>query len=43
MRDFFGTPWAELGAADVEAFLADAADEGLTWEAKGRECPGRSP
>lgn len=41
MLDFFGTPWVGLTAEDVEAFLADAGDEGLTWEAKGREQPHR--
>jgi Schlafen, AlbA_2 len=41
VRDFFGTPWNELAAGHVETFLADAGDEGLTWEAKGREEPHR--
>jgi hypothetical protein len=41
MLDFFRTPWDELTAADVESFLADAGDEGLTWEAKGWQQPRR--
>lgn len=41
MREFFGTPWNDLTADDVEAFLADAGDEGLTWEAKGGGRPPR--
>jgi hypothetical protein len=36
---FFGTPWSELRLENVERFLADAEDEGLTWEAKGTEQP----
>lgn len=31
----FGVPWEELRLADVEAFLAAAGGEPLTWEAKG--------
>jgi hypothetical protein len=33
--DLFDVPWPELKRAQVEAFLADAGDEGLVWEAKG--------
>src|SRR4051812_27394703 len=35
----FGDRWDGLRVEDVERFLADAGDEGLTWEAKG----GREP
>jgi hypothetical protein len=35
MQDLFRTPWEDLTVEDVEAFPADAGDEGLTWEAKG--------
>jgi hypothetical protein len=35
----FGPDWDDVGIEDVEAFLADAGDEGLTWEAKGTERP----
>ena len=38
---FFGTPWPDLTLDHVEAFLSDAGDEGLTWEAKGTERPRR--
>ena len=34
MFDLFGVPWEELEAEHVEAFLADAVQEGVTWEAK---------
>lgn len=34
MFNIFRVPWAELGLDDVEAFLADAGEEGVTWEAK---------
>lgn len=37
----FGVPWDALALEHVEAFLADAGDEGLTWEAKGTELPRR--
>ncbi len=33
----FGTSWADLGPDDVEAFLGQADDEPLLWEAKGTE------
>jgi hypothetical protein len=35
----FGVPWRELELRHVEAFLADAGGEPLTWEAKGNELP----
>ena len=41
MDSFFGTSWSDLTLDDVEAFFADAGDEGLTWEAKGTERPRR--
>ncbi len=31
----FGGPWREVDLGRVERFMADATDEGLTWEAKG--------
>lgn len=31
----FGTAWSELGLANVQAFLDEAEDEPLLWEAKG--------
>jgi Putative DNA-binding domain len=36
---FGGARWESLTLDHVEAFLADAGDEGLTWEAKGTERP----
>jgi Schlafen, AlbA_2 len=36
---FSGASWEALTLGDIEAFLADAGDEGLTWEAKGTERP----
>ena len=42
MASFFGTPWDAVTAAVVEAFLADAGDEGLLWEAKGHGEPHRN-
>jgi len=39
MRDLFGKPWDDVEVEDVEAFLAEAGDEGLLWEAKGTEQP----
>jgi hypothetical protein len=38
MDSIFRASWDELIVEDVEAFLADATEEGLTWEAK-REQP----
>jgi hypothetical protein len=35
VRDFFGIPWSGLTFRGLEAFFAEAGDEGLTWEAKG--------
>lgn len=35
VREFFRTPWDDVTVEVVEAFLADAGEEGLTWEAKG--------
>ncbi len=32
-------PWSAVELDDVATFLADAGDEGLTWEAKGHERP----
>lgn len=34
LQSLFGVPWNALELADVARFLADAGDEGLTWEAK---------
>jgi hypothetical protein len=36
MATIFGPDIARLELGDIEHFLASAADEGLTWEAKGR-------
>jgi hypothetical protein len=33
----FGVPWTELDLPDVEAFLEQADDEPLLWEAKGTQ------
>src|SRR4051812_1231586 len=33
----FRASWEELEAGDVEAFLAEATEEGLTWEAKSEQ------
>jgi hypothetical protein len=41
MPRLFDKPWAELDAKSVEAFLSEATDEGLTWEAKGVSEPHR--
>jgi hypothetical protein len=41
MQDIFSASWESLQPSDVEAFLADATEEGLLWEAKGREQPNR--
>lgn len=35
MFDLFDAPWGQLKRAHVEAFLGEAGDEGVTWEAKG--------
>jgi predicted HTH transcriptional regulator len=39
METIFRVDWDDLELDDVAAFLADAGDEGLTWEAKGTERP----
>ena len=39
MQLLFGKPLQDVTAEDVEAFLADATEEGLTWEAKGTVSP----
>lgn len=41
MESIFPASWPDLTLADVEAFLADASNEGLTWEAKGTALPGK--
>jgi hypothetical protein len=38
--DLFGVSWDELRCDDVAAFLADAGEEGITWEAKGDDDRG---
>src|SRR5215218_10247486 len=35
MDSIFRVPFTDLALADVRAFLDDAGDEGITWEAKG--------
>ena len=35
MLDLFDAPWGQLERSHVEAFLDDASEEGVTWEAKG--------
>jgi Putative DNA-binding domain len=35
MVDLFGVPWSSLKRDNVESFLSEAGDEGVTWEAKG--------
>jgi hypothetical protein len=37
----FGPAWAELTLQDVQAYLDDAEDEPLLWEAKGIKAHGR--
>jgi hypothetical protein len=39
--DLFGVPWAQVELDQVKAFLADAEEEGVTWEAKadGEDSP----
>jgi hypothetical protein len=39
VESIFGVPWEDLTLEAVEAFVTDAGDEGLTWEAKGTERP----
>lgn len=39
MESIFRSSWEDLSLDDVEAFLAEAGDEGLTWEAKGADRP----
>jgi hypothetical protein len=41
--DLFDAAWEHLDQADVERFLRDAGDEGVTWEAKGASPKGESP
>ena len=36
MFDLFDVPWRDLKRSDVEAFLDEAGEEGVTWEAKGK-------
>lgn len=35
MFNLFGVPWAKLDRSDLERFLDEASEEGVTWEAKG--------
>jgi len=37
MHDFFNVPWGQVQLEHVEAFLAVAGEESLTWEAKGED------
>lgn len=37
----FGVAWTELQPADVESFLREAGEEGVTWEAKSDDARGR--
>jgi hypothetical protein len=41
VQQLFDTTWGELDVESVERFLAEAGDEGLTWEAKGKKAPHR--
>jgi hypothetical protein len=34
MQDLFRVPWDDVTVEEVEAFLAEAGDEGLTWKRK---------
>ena len=34
MFELFRVPWSQIDLKDVEAFLGDAGEEGVTWEAK---------
>lgn len=43
VESLFGASWDELGRDQVENFLADAGDEGLTWEVKGDAHQGAWP
>jgi hypothetical protein len=36
VRSLLGVEWRELDRGDVESFLAEQGDEGLTWECKGK-------
>jgi hypothetical protein len=35
MINLFGVPWPQVEQKHVEAFLKEASEEGVTWEAKG--------
>jgi hypothetical protein len=37
MHDLFGLPWNQLELKNVEAFLKEADEETLIWEAKGQD------
>jgi hypothetical protein len=41
MFDLFPSPWTSIELDDVRAFLADAGEEGVTWEAKADDDAGR--
>jgi hypothetical protein len=41
VQELFDTAWDDLDVESVERFLAEAGDEGLTWEAKGTITPHR--
>jgi hypothetical protein len=41
--ELFDAPWEQLGQADIERFLREAGDEGVTWEAKGASATGDGP
>lgn len=43
MINLFGEPWPAVELGHVEAFLADAGEEGVTWEAKADEDEERKP
>lgn len=37
MDSIFRASWEALEASDVEVFLGEATEEGLTWEAKSEQ------
>lgn len=43
MINLFGLPWPSVELHHVEAFLADAGEEGVTWEAKADDDEERKP
>jgi hypothetical protein len=41
MIELFSVPWSQVELEHVRAFLDDAGEEGVTWEAKADDDRGR--